>query len=83
MRRHWAAAAAFGLLAACALQPGAGPANVNLNGYPPAFKEGYADGCASAMGSYMRSDKRFRSDAQYGQGWRDGRDICGWQSKSR
>ena len=82
MSRYWLTAA-FGALAACALQPGAGPANVNLNGYPPAFKEGYADGCASARGSYVRNDKRFRTDAQYGQGWRDGRDICGWQSKSR
>jgi len=83
MRRYWAAAAAFGALAACGLQPGAGPANVNLSGFPPAFKEGYSDGCGSARGNYVRNYERFKSDAQYGQGWRDGRDLCGGRSKSR
>lgn len=82
MRTYWAVAA-LGILAACASQPGPGPVNVNLNGFPPAFKEGYADGCSSAMGSYARNDKRFRSDPQYGQGWRDGLDICGRQSRAR
>jgi uncharacterized protein YceK len=52
--------------------------NVNLAGFPPAFKEGYSDGCASAralVGS-KKDEARFKSDPQYAQGWRDGHDIC-------
>ena len=73
------ALAASGALVACATQqPGAQRyANVNLNGYPPAFKDGYADGCASAGAGRVRNDARFKSDSQYAQGWRDGFDICG------
>jgi len=61
-------------LAACA-SPAPIPA-VNLSGYQPEFKQGYADGCASARGSLTRNDPRFRSDPQYASGWRDGFDIC-------
>ena len=61
-------------LAACA-SPSPNP-EVNLSGYPPEFKQGYADGCASARGRQKRNDARFRSDYQYAQGWRDGFDIC-------
>ena len=72
------------LLAGGATQTGdSRSADVNLSGYPPAFKEGYSDGCATARGSYARNDKRFGIDPQYRQGWRDGRDICEWQSKPR
>lgn len=68
------------ILGACAttLTPKAQSPNVNLAGFPPAFKEGYADGCASAkalVGS-KKDDQRFKSDVQYAQGWRDGYDIC-------
>lgn len=51
---------------------------VNLSGFPPAFRDGYADGCNSAkmlLGS-KKDEPRFKSDAQYAQGWRDGYDIC-------
>ncbi len=68
------------LLSACATQSttqsAMQPANVNLSGFPPAFREGYADGCASAHGPTMRSESRFKSDQQYASGWRDVRDIC-------
>ena len=64
------------LLSACARQSAMQPANVNLSGFPPAFREGYADGRASARGPTTRSESRFKSDRQYASGWRDGLDIC-------
>ena len=67
----------IGLLSACAAQSAMQqPANVNLSGFPPAFKDGYADGCASAHGATTRSESRFKSDQQYASGWRDGLDMC-------
>ena len=50
--------------------------NVNLTGYPPAFQDGYSDGCASARAARKRDETRFKSDVQYAQGWRDGNSIC-------
>ena len=71
------------LLAGCASETAstpapAPPAKVNLSGYPPEFKQGYADGCASAQpnAARKRDATRFKSDANYLQGWRDGYDIC-------
>lgn len=51
---------------------------VNLAGYPPAFREGYADGCDSARRviGKTRDDDRFQNDSMYAAGWRDGFDIC-------
>lgn len=65
-------------IAACAAPEPKAP-NVNLSGYPPAFKDGYVDGCASARSAFStrKDEQRFRSDSQYAQGWRDGHDICG------
>ncbi len=75
------------LLAGCAAPSGSrsdsGSANVNLNGYPVAFKQGYSDGCNSAGGGTLRDRTRFKSDSQYAQGWRDGYDICTRQSQRR
>jgi hypothetical protein len=65
------------LLVACAsTQPP--PTKVNLGGFPPAFRAGYADGCQSAApgASKRRDDARFAQDSQYATGWRDGYDIC-------
>lgn len=57
-------------------KPAAAPA-VNLTGYSPAFRAGYTDGCASAgTAARTRDEPRFKSDADYAQGWRDGNDIC-------
>ena len=50
--------------------------NINLTGYPPAFQEGYTDGCASARSARRRDEARFKSDVQYAQGWRDGNSVC-------
>lgn len=64
------------ILAACTATPNRQPANVNLSGFPQAFKDGYADGCSSLRGSTTRDNARFKTDPQYTQGWRDGLDIC-------
>jgi len=62
------------ILAACA--PTKKDVAVNLAGYSPAFRTGYGDGCASSKGSQIRDEDRFKHDAQYARGWRDGFDIC-------
>lgn len=76
------------LLAACAAQPPATttePApraptaaapGINLAGYSPAFRAGYADGCGSVDAVRKRDESRFKADTDYAQGWRDGNDIC-------
>ena len=64
------------LLAACAgTPPPAAAPGVNLSGFPPGFRAGYADGCASAS-ERRRDEARFRSETDYAQGWRDGYDSC-------
>jgi len=67
------------LVAGCVGPTASSPrSNVNLSGYPPEFRQGYADGCASVqMGAARKRDEaRFKSDANYMQGWSDGYDIC-------
>jgi hypothetical protein len=68
-------AAAF--LGACATAKPP-PPKVNLAGFPPAFRDGYADGCQSAkpFAAKHRDDARYARDTQYASGWRDGYDIC-------
>ncbi|HET6757200.1 MAG TPA: hypothetical protein VFH21_06270 [Burkholderiales bacterium] len=51
-------------------------AGINLSGYPREFREGYADGCASAKGSLKKDEARFKADNQYAAGWKDGMGIC-------
>jgi len=74
----------IGMLAGCVnpVAPQAHP--VNLAGFPPSFKDGYADGCQSARAvtGSRRDEKRFAADRQYASGWRDGFDACN-RSKSR
>ena len=53
--------------------------NVNLSGYPPAFKDGFSDGCDSLRGNYRRDASRFGKDNNYTLGWQDGYSICGRQ----
>ena len=58
-------------------QPQVTPPKVNLSGFSPAFKRGYADGCESARSLLSRKDERsFRGDADYVAGWNDGHSIC-------
>jgi hypothetical protein len=58
-------------------------ANVNLAGYPPAFRAGYLDGCDSSKraNGQIRDEDRFKHDPQYASGWRDGFDICAKRKK--
>ena len=73
-----AIALATTLLIGCGPPAKTQPSNINLAGFPAAFKEGYSDGCQSVGGqtSVRRDDKRFASDRQYASGWRDGFDAC-------
>jgi hypothetical protein len=67
------------LLIGCSTtQPEADKSQVNLAGYPPAFRDGYADGCNSArrLVGTTRDDSRYKNDSMYAAGWRDGFDIC-------
>ena len=50
----------------------------NLSGYPPAFKDGYIDGCETAKKSTysFKDDQRFTEDNQYRNGWKDGYNMC-------
>jgi hypothetical protein len=66
------------VVAGCAAQSTAPAPAVNLSGYPPEFRQGYADGCASTKSgaARKRDEARYKSDTDYAQGWRDGYDIC-------
>jgi hypothetical protein len=52
------------------------PANVNLQGFPLGYRQGYADGCASVSGSERKDGARFKGDSQYREGWVDGNAVC-------
>jgi hypothetical protein len=68
--------AAAVLLSACGMRTRE-QAPVNLAGFPPGYRDGYADGCHSATHLLERQDhKRFAQDRQYAAGWKDGLDVC-------
>ena len=52
------------------------PSNVNLSGFPLPYRQGYADGCASATGTERQDRSRYAADGNYRTGWQDGRAIC-------
>jgi hypothetical protein len=52
------------------------PPNVNLSGFPLPYRQGYADGCASAGGPERKDTTRFAADGNYRTGWQDGLAIC-------
>lgn len=52
------------------------PPNVNLSGFPLPYRQGYADGCASASGPQRRDAARFSADSNYRTGWQDGLGLC-------
>lgn len=74
-RAGLALAVAF-LVAACGSVPPQEKPRFNLSGYSPAFRQGHADGCASAGRTQRRDERRFREDADYMMGWNDGRSAC-------
>jgi len=50
---------------------------MNLSGFPPAFQQGYAEGCQTASSRRTRRDQaRYLSDEDYMQGWNDGYSVC-------
>ena len=67
----------------CACAPPKKGADVNLAGYPPAFRAGYLDGCESSKrtSGQIKDEVRFKQDRQYASGWRDGYDICAKRKK--
>jgi len=52
------------------------PAAVNLSGFPLPYRQGYADGCASATGAERKDAGRFGADGNYRTGWTDGLALC-------
>lgn len=49
---------------------------VNLSGFPLPYRQGYADGCASATGPERKDAVRFSADGNYRTGWQDGLALC-------
>ena len=52
------------------------PPGINLSGFPLPYRQGYADGCASAKGTERKDAARFASDGNYRTGWQDGLALC-------
>lgn len=52
------------------------PPPVNLSGFPLPYRQGYADGCASATGPQRRDATRYSADGNYRTGWTDGLATC-------
>jgi hypothetical protein len=51
-------------------------AQINLQGFPLPYRQGYADGCASTGALEQKDAVRFKSDGQYRTGWFDGNALC-------
>jgi hypothetical protein len=49
---------------------------VNLSGFPLPYRQGYADGCASATGPERKDPVRFSGNGNYRTGWTDGLALC-------
>jgi hypothetical protein len=52
------------------------PPTINLSGFPLPYRQGYADGCASAKGAERKDAARFGADPNYRTGWQDGIALC-------
>jgi hypothetical protein len=52
------------------------PPAVNLSGFPLPYRQGYADGCASAKAAERKDANRFSGDPNYRTGWMDGIALC-------
>ena len=52
------------------------PPPVNLTGFPLPYRQGFADGCASATGPARKDAVRFPADGNYRTGWQDGLAQC-------
>jgi hypothetical protein len=52
------------------------PPPVNLSGFPLPYRQGFADGCASASGAERKDATRYPTDGNYRTGWQDGIAQC-------
>jgi len=52
------------------------PPPVNLQGFPPAYRAGFGDGCSTARGTERKDADRFGKDGNYRVGWQDGVAQC-------
>lgn len=52
------------------------PPPVNLTGFPLPYRQGFADGCASASGPERKDAVRYPADGNYRMGWLDGLAQC-------
>ncbi|MFO1325649.1 MAG: hypothetical protein U1F15_16540 [Burkholderiales bacterium] len=52
------------------------PPPVNLQGFPPTYRLGFGDGCATARGTEKKDPVRFGNDGNYRVGWQDGLAQC-------
>ena len=52
------------------------PPPVNLEGFPLPYRQGFADGCASAGGVERKDATRFAAGGNYRTGWQDGLAQC-------
>ena len=52
------------------------PPPVNLQGFPPSYRLGFGDGCATSRGSEKKDPVRFGNDGNYRVGWQDGLAQC-------
>ena len=52
------------------------PPPVNLQGFPPTYRLGFGDGCATARGTDQKDAARFSTDGNYRTGWQDGVAQC-------
>jgi hypothetical protein len=74
----------FACVAGCAspaLRAGADdPAHVtssiNLSGFPPEYKRGFAAGCENARTASGHPGQGPKTNASFAQGWQDGVDYC-------
>jgi len=52
------------------------PPPVNLQGFPPTYRLGFGDGCATGRGTEKKDPVRFGNDGNYRVGWQDGFAQC-------
>jgi hypothetical protein len=52
------------------------PPPVNLQGFPPSYRLGFGDGCATGRGTEKKDPVRFSNDGNYRVGWQDGLAQC-------
>lgn len=52
------------------------PPPVNLQGFPPTYRLGFGDGCATGRGTEKKDPVRYSNDGNYRMGWVDGMALC-------